>query len=93
MYQEIVFKDKQKSNSNSKLQSQLRYYIVKLLQMKHEDISDLSVTTSAASEDVSDRAAINESKDILRQYQLTRQQLHRKFQHSSVSDTDISSSL
>ena len=56
--------------------------VVKLLQMKHEDISDLSVTRSEAS-NVSDNVAINESKDILRLYQLTRQQLHRKIQHWS----------
>ena len=80
--QEIAFNNE--GGLDSDLQTQLRYYIEKLLRMNHEEISDLSVTTTATSEDVND-GGINESKVLLRQYHLTRQQLQRQFKHSSSS--------
>jgi len=60
-------------------QEALRQYIVKLLQMKHEEIADLSVTTSDSSS--------NESREILRQYRLTRQSLMHKLSENLTSSS------
>merc|ERR1712189_67172 len=60
-------------------QEALRQYIVKLLQMKHEEIADLSVTTSDSSS--------TESREILRQYRLTRQSLMHKLSENLTSSS------
>jgi len=75
-------------------EEELRHYIVKLLQMKHEEIADLSVTTTS---DSSSSRKVDESREILRKYKLTRQSLMHKLSENSsssqISSGSISSSL
>jgi len=75
-------------------EEELRQYIVKLLQMKHEEIADLSVTTTS---DSSSSRKVDESREILRKYKLTRQSLMHKLSENSsssqISSGSISSSL
>merc|ERR1711915_369548 len=75
-------------------EEELRQYIVKLLQMKHEEIADLSVTTTSES---SSSRKVDESREILRKYKLTRQSLMHKLSEisssSQISSGSISSSL
>ena len=70
-----------KENSNA--QAELRRYIIKLLQMKQEDIENLSVSTTLTSSSTTDPDLKMDYDTILELYQSTRSNLQSKLSKSS----------
>ena len=73
--------DTHKENSNA--QAELRRYIIKLLQMKQEDIENLSVSTTLTSSSSTDPDLKMDYDTILELYQSTRSNLQSKLSKSS----------
>ena len=75
------------SDSNKKespeFQAELRRYIIKLLQMKQEDIENLSVSTTLTSSSTTDPDLKMDYDTILELYQSTRSNLQSKLSKSS----------
>ena len=85
---------KQFDNNQKDNQKLLRYYIEKLLQMKHDEISDLSVTTDNSNMTTTNTSAnsseVEQSRELLRQYKVTRNKIFLKLHLSTESESSTS---